>query len=386
MTPTLTYFRDSNGQWWSFSINPDGSPDTIVTAPQGSTMPVPTFSYYQDSTGAWWEFSINSDGSAQTTAISAPAPGPTPGIVVNTQSTIRLLDTMEWAKKFIANRATAIGNYLEPALTSANIIKQTILGAPFRWRWNRTMTGFVTTPGQQDYYVFNWIANTPIEAGWVLVDINGNCQRAVNFGVTGTFYPSFNPTLNGITGDGTGSTTVDWINAGQINIEAGINYNFGWTETTSVQDANNKWWTMESKIGLDIDSIQARPRYISAQGDDGSGNIMFRVIPEPDQTYPVAITLQQNAGLFTSVYQTWNPIPDFYSDIYNWGFLAHMLLFSDDARFQWANSKFVTSLLSRNQGLTQSEINIWLANWQEITGQPISLSIANTQGSQARGV
>lgn len=385
MTPTITYYRDSTGQWWAFNINTDGSADTLAVPPQGSTMPVPTFSYYQDSSGQWWQFSINPDGSAETTLSSAPPPGPVPGVVVNTQSTIRLLDTMEWAKKFIANRATAIGNYLEPALTSANIIKQTILGAPFRWRWNRVMTGFVTVAGQQDYYIFNWTASTLVEANWVLVDINGNCQRAINTGITGTFYPLFNPTEGGITGDGSGSTTIDWINAGSINPEVDINYNFGWIETTSVQDANNKWWTMESRIGLDIDSIQARPRYIAAQGDDGSGNILFRVIPEPDQAYPVALTMQQNAGLFTSVYQTWDPIPDFYSDIFNWGFLAHMLLFSDDARFQYANSKFVTALLSRNQGLTATEINVWLANWQEVTGQPIVLPTTNTQGTQARG-
>lgn len=386
MTPTSTYYRDSTGQWWAFSINTDGSAETTLVAPQGSTMPVPTFSYYQDSTGQWWEFSINPDGSAETTEVSAPAPGPTPGIVVNTQSTIRLIDTMEWAKKFIANRATAIGNFLEPALTSANIIKQTMLGAPFRWRWNRTITGFVTQQGQQDYYIFNWLASTPVDAGWVLVDVNGNCQRAVNTGVTGTFYPIFNPTLGGITGDGSGSTTVDWINAGQISVEASIGYNFGWIETSSVQDVNDKWWTMEQKVCLDIDSIQARPRFVAAQGDDGSGNILFRVMPEPDQSYPVAITMQENAGLFTSVYQTWGPIPDFYSDIYNWGFLAHMLLFSDDARFQYANQKFVTALLGRNQGLNQSEINIFLSNWQEVTGQPIALPIYQTQGNQARGV
>ena len=386
MTPTLTYYRDSTGQWWSFSINPDGSADTTEVSPQGSTMPVPTYSYYQDSTGQWWEFSINPDGSAETTESSAPAPGPTPGVVVNTQSTIRLIDTMEWAKKFIANRATAIGNYLEPALTSANIIKQTMLGAPFRWRWNRVNTGFVTVPGQQDYYIFNWKASTLVEAGWVLVDVNGNSQRVVTPGITGTFYPTFNPITGGITGDGSGSSTVDWINVGSIGVPVSTNYNFGWIETASVQDTTGKWWTMEDKICLDIDSIQARPRNIAAQGDDGSGNISFRVIPEPDQVYPIAFTMQQNSGLFTSVFQTWDPIPDFYSDIYNWGFLAHMLLFSDDARFQQANQKFITALLGRNQGLTQTEIAIWLANWQEVTGTPIAKATTLTQGMQSRGV
>ena len=46
-------------------------------------------------------------------------------------SSITLGRTLEWAKRFVFQRPTANGNYNEPALTSANTILQTILGAPF---------------------------------------------------------------------------------------------------------------------------------------------------------------------------------------------------------------------------------------------------------------
>lgn len=393
-TQTSNYYRDRTGQWWAFSLNTDGSANTVQVSPQGPTLATPTFTYYIDSTGQYWEFSINPDGSANTTAISPPTPGPGGITVANTNSTITLLDTMEWAKRFVSNRNFAIGNFLEPALTSANIIMQTIIGAPFRWRWNRILTGFVTTPGQQDYYLFNWTASTQVNIGWVLVDTNGNSQSVVTPGVTvtGTAYPTWNSTVGGVTFDGAGSTAVTWINLGPVNGAVGSyeetspSYGFGWIETASVQDAAGKWWEMEEKICLASDSSQARPRFLSGQGDDGSGNITFRVMPIPDTSYPIIMTLQKNATLFTGINQTWAPIPDNYSNIYNWGFLALMFLFSDDPRFQLANQKFVTSILGGNQGLDQTEVNIFLNNWQEITGAPIANSQRLAQGQQARGV
>lgn len=39
----------------------------------------------------------------------------------------------------------------DPALTSANLTKQAILGAPFCWRWNRSVATFQCVVGTQDY-------------------------------------------------------------------------------------------------------------------------------------------------------------------------------------------------------------------------------------------
>lgn len=345
-----------------------------------------TYSFYQDSTGQWWSFSINPDGSAETIQIAAPSPAPSPTVLAYDNSTITLLDTMEWANKYMGNRASAIGNYLEPALTSANIVMQTMLGAPFRWRWNRVVTGFITSMGEQDYYLFNWKADTPVDFGWVLVDTNGNSQRVLTAGTTGATMPNWSNTVGGNTTDGTGGGAAVWNNLGPIGVSVTNTYSFGWIETVSLQDTLNQWWEIQQKICLASDSSQARPGFISAQGDDGTGNISFRLMPVPNNSYPVAITVQQIPPLFTYTGQTWAPIPDFYSNIYNWGFLSLMLLFNDDPRFQIANQKFVTSLLARNQGLTQTEINVFLNNWQEVTGQPVELANTNQQGVQSRSV
>src|SRR5690348_15429387 len=66
-------------------------------------------------------------------------------------STITLQSTLNWAQAFLGYAPLNIGTNNEPALSSANLILQTILSPPFRWRWNRATTSFVTIAGTQDY-------------------------------------------------------------------------------------------------------------------------------------------------------------------------------------------------------------------------------------------
>lgn len=298
-------------------------------------------------------------------------------------STVTLLQTMEWAKKFNFDRSSAIGNFLEPAITSANTILSTIVGAPFSWRWNRVMTGFITTAGQQDYTIFNYLPSTAVKLGWYVVDNAGNCQKCTTAGTTGTT----------VTWNHSGTTTdgsVVWTFVGALgNTEVSSSYTLSWIETSSVNDqsGNNPpgWKEMESKISLALDGKQARPNYVSAQIDDGLGNITFRLMPTPSQAYPVVLTLQQKPPLFTKLRQTWAPIPNEYMHIVNWGFLSLMWLFADDPRFQMANSKFVAGLLAANTGLDETQRSIFLNNWFAITGQPQANGINLTQATQARG-
>jgi hypothetical protein len=300
-------------------------------------------------------------------------------------STNTLLRTMEFCKKLNFGRRSALGNFLEPAITSANTVMQTVLGAPFAWRWNRVVTGFITTAGQQDYTLINWAPGLNVQLGWLTVDVNGNSQVVTTAAGTGVVPPTFNPVKGGTTND----NDVVWTNLGPVGVAVSTNYSFGWIETASVQETttagNSKWFEVTSELCLASDSAEDRPRFISAQGDNGSGAITFRLMPVPDTAYPVAITLQQKPPLFTSLSQTWAPIPDEYAHIYNWGFLSLMWLFADDPRFPTANQKFVTQLLSAQEGLSETQRNIFLQGWQQNTGQSVSNADRMSQGYQARG-
>jgi hypothetical protein len=107
-------------------------------------------------------------------------------------------------------------------------------------------------------------------------------------------------------------------------------------------------------------------------------------MPAPDKAYPVSITVQQKPPVMVGLDSTWAPIPDEYSRLYNWGFLSLMYLFSDDSRFQFANQKFIANLISTSEGLTETEVNIMLSQWQSITGAPVTLGQNIQQGHQGR--
>ena len=234
-------------------------------------------------------------------------------------STVTLLRSLEWAKRFVFNRQLSIGDFKEPFLTSANIVYQTMLSPPFVWRWNRQVITFSTIAGTQDY----------TEA----------C-------------------------------------------------NFGYIENASVQDTSASatgWIEITPKIDLALNTQQSRPEFISGQLDDNNGNITFRFMPVPDKVYPISITLQQKPALLTSLNQTWAPIPDEFSFIYQVGILSWMYSFADDPRAATTRQQFVSHLLGASEGLTATQVNIFLSNYQNLSLAQSEKAIQMQQGNSGRG-
>src|ERR1700675_3436745 len=76
-------------------------------------------------------------------------------------STVTINQTVEFCKRLSFDRNPIVGNSLEPALTAAQIIMQTILSPPFNWFWNTTELAFTTNPVAQ----VATITNVAITAG-----------------------------------------------------------------------------------------------------------------------------------------------------------------------------------------------------------------------------
>jgi hypothetical protein len=313
-------------------------------------------------------------------------------------STIKISDTMNWAKKMMFNRNSAIGNSLEPALTSANLIAQVILGPPFDWWWNVQEIAFTANPV---VYSAPISGNISITDGIIVIpSVNTFAQSAAILigGLTGTLaflngqilvnlaasptqvtsqinFANLAPTVAAGTPVLTAATTQDYtVFAPQ----------FSHIEHASVLDITKtpaKWIELKVQNNLSLDTISARPLYIGPEVEDGNGNVTFRLMPAPSDPYPVSIHAMNVPPNFTSVNQTWSPMPDFMQWIYSWGFLSLMWLFADDARFGMANQKFTSGLLARAEGITEEERNIFLNNWNEMTGNQM---VKMQQGNQAR--
>lgn len=310
-------------------------------------------------------------------------------------STVTISKTMEWAKKLSFNRLSAIGNNLEPALTSANMVMQTVLGPPFSWWWNTQELAFTTSPTANSATITNVsvaagiatittantfaVGNLVIPSllttatflnGQLLIVLPGSTASQILAAVTTTTYASAPDT-----GTITNATTQDYT----IPAPA-----FSHIEHASVLDTSKtpvQWMELKVQNELALDSRNARPMFVGPHVEDGNGNVTFRVMPSPNAVYPVSIHVQLASPLITSINQTWAPMPDFMQYIYSWGFLALIWAFADDARFQIANAKFTAGLLARAEGLTEEEKNIFMANWNLQTSQ---VSGKTQQGNQAR--
>lgn len=305
-------------------------------------------------------------------------------------STVKISDTMEFCKRLSFNRNSGIGNSLEPALTAANLVMQTILSPPFSWWWNSQQLSFTcsttlpTSPITKVALSGNIVTldtvNSWSENDILLVSgltgasfLNSaalTVLTATNTQITAYFNRAASYPSTADTGTLTKTTTQDYV----VNIP-----NFAFIEHASVYDifttssttgtVGKKWWELEVKNELALDSIQARPQFINPYNEDSNGNVTFRLMPAPSQNYPVAVHVQLAAPQITSLNQTWAPLPDFMQHIYTWGFLSLIWAFADDPRVGYANQKFTSAILARAEGLTDAQVDIFLNNWAMLTGQ-----------------
>lgn len=305
-------------------------------------------------------------------------------------------DTINWAKRLSFNRNPVIGNSLEPALSSAAHVMQAILAPPFEWWWNNhevvfncdptpnaatstaivIASGVITVTAANSFNVDDVVRATNIAAP--VTALNGQVLTILTAS-SSQFTANVNlPDQTGTTGTFTNITTQDY----PVSVP-----NFSHIQHASVLDldVNNnptKWMELSVKNNLALESSANRPMYIGPHREDANGVVTFRVSSAPDKKYPVSLHAQLTAPAVTSVNQTWAPLPDYMSYIYDWGFLALIWQFSDEPRAAYANNQFKAALLGRAEGLTEEEKNIFLNNWQALQDGYL---MKMQQGIAARG-
>jgi hypothetical protein len=189
----------------------------------------------------------------------------------------------------------------DPAFYCADWTMQMILAPPFAWRWNRTDA-------------------TPVA-------------------------PTF--------------VTVPGQSDYQVNLP-----NFGWIEKATAYDPKNSLSAYELQVGLGIanETLPNQPTRITAQLDNDSGGITFRIFPTPDVIYNIVVQFQNAAQLFTTTTQSWDPLPDYFSGLYTSGMLAKTYEYANDPRYQVTMQLFLTQLAAAAENLTETQKNLWLAD------------------------
>jgi hypothetical protein len=136
-------------------------------------------------------------------------------------------------------------------------------------------------------------------------------------------------------------------------------------------------------LGESVD--QQLPGTIAVLQNTVGTSIKVRFLGVPDKIYTCVGWYQKFVPLITSLSTTWTP-PDYMAYIYNRGFLAELFLAgAQAAQAQQEKIAFAAGLIANSEGLTDTEINMFLAQYQINPRSMEVLQIKTQQGVQARG-
>jgi hypothetical protein len=235
-------------------------------------------------------------------------------------ATRNIMASALFSRPFIGYQPVNISNQ-EPALTAANIVKQTMLGPPFKWPWNRA--GFSVS---LDPNATTWDQDYPLS----LPDFHF-CEKV-------------------------------WLTDPNGKV----------TEISNIVSA------------LSTESVIKRPSSAALYLQDNIGNVTLRLNTLPDEAYTIDGLYQRAPVWMTSLAAGWAPIPDHLAFIYDWGFLGFVSLLVKDARAPIFLGKFASHLLSSQDGLTAQQRNIFLGNFLDLMNQQGREQLATQQGAQGR--
>lgn len=310
-----------------------------------------------------------------------------------------LQDSINWAQTFIEYAPLTAGINLEPAVSIASIVRNVFLAPPLTWSWNRNedSTQF-TTAGTQDY-VYTTLPDFGFLEKVSLVDPQGNITEvkdvynnaALAVGgaqqtphavavITNTPGVKFKIRFMGIPDD-------------KYNIVLTyqkVPTQFRAFTITSVQAASGNQTTYVGTFNPQ--SFPTTPVVATAfvaNLTNATNNGLFSVV----SCTPTSLVLSNAAGVAetapagaVAINFNWDPVPDDYSDIYNNLFLGESFSAFDDARFQTYRQRGILMLLSKQDGLTEMQKNIFAQQYLAQGREGLLIPMRGEQAVQARAV
>ena len=327
-----------------------------------------------------------------------------------------LNQTISWAQGYIEYLPLTAGTGMEPALSIASMVRNTILNPPLTWPFNRAEwlintpnTPASLTAGVQDYVFpitnFSYLEKVSLLGvsptgngamyGFELKDIyntyilgvpyTGTAGQAQPNGVAVKYYtPCSNVAMRFLSVPDQSYTGVityqktplpfTEYSLEAVDVISGVAY-YSFTNPQGCPLVSN----LNSFVGQDM--------YVSGF-DIATNNGTFTVIAITS-TYvilnnPNAVTDVASA---TMVNIDWFPIPDSFMDVFNNLFLAEALTVADDPKEQIYRQRGIAALLAKAEGLSDMDRNVFLMQYlSRGTVQQLAAQQRVQQGSQARGV
>lgn len=311
---------------------------------------------------------------------------------------LNLQNSINWALPYVQGSPLSAWTAGEPAVSVATLIRNSLLSPPLAWPWNRKEDSSTSTvAGTQDYVIP--IVDFGFAEKVSLTDVNGNVYE-----------------LKDIYNNLPLSATTSTINARSRPMAVSI---LIVTPGTSIKI---RFMQVPDQIYTINVTYQAAPvpftqNTLTAAGSASAGNTAYTgtfttsLFPTGQSAMILGFINAVNNGTFTIVSCTsttltvanpsgvtettpafainvsWSPIPDYYSDIYNWLFLSESFSADDDpARAQIYRQRGVAAFLAKAEGLTEMQKNAFIQQWLNYTRETQQTGLRLQQGSQARGI
>src|ERR1700733_12640100 len=262
-----------------------------------------------------------------------------------------------------------IGTGNEPALSAANLTQQVMTSPPFRFPWNRNTASFQTTQFVQDYTVnvtdFGFLETGTFQPSAGITNVAGSGTTATMIAAN-SFKPGALVTITGLTNVAFNVTNQPILTASATQ--------FTFASATSLASTPDAGLALSGRIGplniknttpLGESSDSQQPITIAVQLNTVGTSIKVRLLGTPNARYNIVLWYQKFAPLLSALTGSTGQwiAPDYFSYVYNRGFLAHLYEARGDVRAQQEKIAFAAALLATTEGLTDTEVNIFLAQY-----------------------
>jgi hypothetical protein len=308
-----------------------------------------------------------------------------------------LQDSIQFARPFIQFESVNAGANYEPAMSIASIIRATFFNPPITWPSNREEIQFNTAVGTQDYDVqlsdLGFVEKVTLtdDAGesFEIKDVYNNSPLAPSTEQARPNAMAVQQTI--ISPDDSLPhasfrflAVPDQIYAVKVIYQKKSNL-FGPFAIFSVDD-NDGTNTVYHGM-FDPATFQTGQTATVIGCTTPANNGSFIVVACDAFT----LTLANNAGVaetesdaFAANF-SWDPIPDYYQDVFNNLFLSEAMSLYEDPRSQIYRQRGIAAFLSKASGLTAMQKNIFVQQWMARNIEQNAAAGLAQQGLQVRG-
>lgn len=306
-----------------------------------------------------------------------------------------LQNSINFAKTFIQYSPLTAGLGLEPAVSIATIIRNSLLGPPNAWVFNRNEVTFPTVVGQQDY---NQASVTDL--GFIekvsLTNDQGNIIEIKDIYNTNSLsHSSFQQRPSAISiqsSDLVAGSVFRFLGVPDKIYTVTIVYQreapvfgpFFITSNASFSGPNTTYTGSFNVASFPTGSIANISGYTAG---NVANNGSFVVVSCTTTTLVVANAAgvaSVQAGYVSNL--SWNPIPDQFSDIYNNLFLSEAMALVDDSRAQLYRQRGVAAFISKATGLTDTQKNVFVQQWLARDSERAGINSGIQLGNTAKGI